>query len=563
MRLRRAGLLCSAALAAICTVWAAEPANPTENAAKTDASVDVRQLQELLLKQQQQIETLRKTLEEQQRMLEALTAKPAPAAAPVAQRATAPDRLVASGAPMLVPPSASAAPPSRLETPLPAPAPQPAAGGAPLQIQLGNITIMPVGFMDATLVWRNEDAGSSLGSNFGSVPFSNSVPGGKLSEFRFTPQNSRIGFRIDGNWKGWHFLGYNEFDFLSSATATSAGVTNGAFVPRLRLYWANLRKDKFEFQAGQSWSMLTPNRKQISALPGDLFYSQVIDVNYMAGLTWTRQPGFRFLYHPSEKVTMGLSFENPNQYGGGSAGGGQITAPSALAAALGNQIDNTSAGVLSTPNLAPDIIGKIAFDPNSHVHLEFAGLESTFKTVNPATLQTFTKAGGGGAFNANLELFKGFRVVTNNFWSDGGGRYLFGQAPDLILRADGSVSPVHSGGFVEGFEATVSPKLLLYGYWGGLYIGRNVTIDTNGKQVGYGFTGSASSQNRMINEVTFGINHTLWKDAKYGALNFMYQYEYLSRSPWYIAASPTTAHDHTLYMNIRYTLPGAPPPAEK
>jgi hypothetical protein len=340
-------------------------------------------------------------------------------------------------------------------------------------------------------------------------------------------------------------------------------VTNGAFVPRLRLFWVDVRKDKFEFLAGQSWSMLTPNRKGISALPGDLFYSQVIDVNYVIGLPWTRQPGVRFLYHPSNTVTMGLSLENPNQYGGGSGGGPQITPPAALTAMLGNQIDNTSGNVLSTPNLAPDIIAKIAFDPNSHVHFEFAGLESTFKTVNPTTLQTFTKAGGGGSFNANFELFKGFRLVTNNFYSDGGGRYLFGNAPDLILRPDGSVSPIHAAGFVEGFEAQVNPKLLLYGYWGNVYIGRNVTIDTNGKPVGYGFTGAANSQNRTVNEATFGINHTVWKDPRYGALNLMYQYEYLTRSPWYIAASPTTASDHTLYMNIRYTLPGAPPPAEK
>ena len=73
-------------------------------------------------------------------------------------------------------------------------------------------------------------------------------------------------------------------------------------------------KGKWEFLGGQSWSMLTPNRKGISALPGDLFYSQVMDVNYMAGLTWTRQPGMRVLYHPNDKVTLGVSFENPNQY---------------------------------------------------------------------------------------------------------------------------------------------------------------------------------------------------------------------------------------------------------
>ena len=154
---------------------------------------------------------------------------------------------------------------------------------------------------------------------------------GKLPavEFRFSPQNSRIGFRIDGNWKGLHFIDYNELDFLGTA-ADNIGVTNGAFVPRIRLYWVDARKGDWEFLAGQSWSMLTPNRKGISALPGDIFYSQVIDVNYMIGLTWTRQPGVRFVYHPSDKVTFGLSVENPNQYMGGYAGGGTIVLPGAL-----------------------------------------------------------------------------------------------------------------------------------------------------------------------------------------------------------------------------------------
>ena len=67
---------------------------------------------------------------------------------------------------------------------------------------------------------------------------------------RFSPQNSRIGFRIDGDWKGTHFIGYNEFDFLGSSGSNALTVTNGAFVPRLRLFWVDARKGKFEFLAG-------------------------------------------------------------------------------------------------------------------------------------------------------------------------------------------------------------------------------------------------------------------------------------------------------------------------
>ena len=208
----------------------------------------------------------------------------------------------------------------------------------PTFLRLGNICLVPIGFMDFTPFWRDKNAASSMGSNFGSIPYNN-YPNGNLSEFHFSQQNSRIGFRIDGNWKGTHFIGYNEFDFNGTSGATNLAVSNGAIVPRLRLYWVDARKDKWEFLAGQSWSMLVPNRNGISALPGDLFYSQVIDINYIAGLTWTRQPGLRVLYHPSKKVTLGFSAEQPDQYIGGSAGGSGITLPSALAGLASSQLD--------------------------------------------------------------------------------------------------------------------------------------------------------------------------------------------------------------------------------
>lgn len=555
MTWRRAGLLSTAALAAMCTVWAADPASGPANTAPTDTSSEVRQLKDLLLKQQQQIETLRKALEEQQKMIEAVESKTA--------GPTAPDRLIASGAPMLVPPSTTPMPEPQKKSALPLASTSKGTDN-PLQLQLGNISIMPVGFMDATAVWRDENAGSGIGTNFGNIPFSNAVPAGKLSETRFSIQNSRLGFRVDGNWKGWNFIGYNEFDFLGTSAANNIGITNGAFVPRIRLYWIDARKDKFEFLGGQTWSLLTPSRRGIGALPGDLFYSQAMDVNYIAGLTWTRQLEFRTVYHPSSQVAMGLALEAPNQYGGGYGGATSFTPPAALASMLGAQLDNGSAGFLSTPNAAPDVIGKIAFDPNSRAHIEVGGVLRTFRVVNPVTLNKYAQVGGGGQVNFNLGLTKGFRLISNNYWSDGGGRYLFGQAPDVILRADGSLSPVHSGGINAGFEWTVNPKLQLWAYYGGIYIGRNVAIDATGKPVGWGFTGSSNGQNRNIQEATFGLTHTAWKDPRYGALSFIYQYEYATRSPWFVAlGQPSNAHDNTVYFDIRYTLPGGPPAVEK
>jgi hypothetical protein len=567
---KKAVLVLSCAALALTTVQAADPpAPPADAPAATNSKVDaaeVARLRDLLTKQQEQIEMLRSALAEQKKMLEGVMETSG-----AAQHATPADRLVASTTPMLTPGTTAAAPPPRVPAPapLPAPAPQAAASGDnsyPLQVRIGNVGIMPVGFMDLTLSWKDKNAGGSLGSNFGSVPYNN-VATSKLSEFRFSPQNSRIGFRIDGDFKGAHFIGYNEFDFLGTSGGNNLSVTNGAFVPRIRLYWVDVRKGQWEFLAGQSWSMLTPNRKGISALPGDLFYSQVIDVNYVAGLTWTRQPGVRFLYHPSKTVTWGVSFENPEAYIGGSGGSGTVVLPTALAGLAATQLDNQTVQQ-ATPNVHPDIISKLAFDPNSHVHFEVAGIYRTFKVWNittgqPTSGQYSTKAAGGGSINGNFEIVKNFRLVTNNYWSDGGGRYIFGQAPDVVVRADGSLSPVHSGGFVEGFETT-HKNTLLYAYYGGIYIGRNVALDTNGSPVGYGYRGSANSQNRTVQEVTFGFNQTIWKDAKYGALNLMGQYQYLLRNPWFVAVnSPKGTHDNTIFMDVRYTLPGGPPPAEK
>ena len=243
------------------------PANPN-GAATTNASPELAKLKAQLDEQQKLIEQLRTALEAQQKILEQVTAS----------RRMMPNLgEVASTTPTL-PSAPTAAPPSPR-----VPAPAQAESAAPLQIQIGDTTIMPVGFMDATAVWRDKNAGSGIGSNFGSVPFNN-VTAGKLGEFRFSPQNSRLGFRVDGNWKGAHFIGYNEFDFLGTSGSNNLGVTNGAFVPRLRLFWIDVRKDQWEILGGQSWSMLTPNRKGISALPGDIFFSQVVDVNYMIGL---------------------------------------------------------------------------------------------------------------------------------------------------------------------------------------------------------------------------------------------------------------------------------------
>jgi hypothetical protein len=447
-------------------------------------------------------------------------------------------------------------------------APQGGEEVSPLQFRIGTATIQPVGFMDFTTVWRSHDGGSGIGTNFASIPYGN-VFQDNLSEFRFSMQNSRIGFRVDADVKGAHVIGYMESDYLGNNPG-NVGVSSNSNTLRSRLYWADVRKDKWEVLGGQTWSLITPGRRGISPLPGDLFYTQNIDVNYQIGLTWGRIPEARFVYHPNEKVAIAFALDSPEQYIGGSAGGSGITCPAALAVTICGTGGATSAEfnqggtTFNSPNRAPDIIGKVAFDPTSRIHVEAGGLERQFHDFNPATAMKFSKTGAGAFLNLNVEVLKGLRIVSNNFWSSGGGRYIFGQVPDLIVRNDGSLSPIRNGSTVTGLEFT-HKNTLLYAYYGGVYIFKNTAFDVNGTTpIGYGFTGSANGQNRNIQEITGGFSQTLWKDAKYGALNFMGQYSYVSRNPWFIAiGQPEDAHLSMIFLNLRYTLPGSAPSMKK
>ena len=407
------------------------------------ANPEIERLKAQLAAQQAQIDRLRKTLDEQMKVLDQAsqpkedqkkTEEASQPNVPSLGQVASTSAVIPSGdvAPVLHPGVAAALTPS-LQTP----------GGppeSPLQLHIGSATITPIGFMDMTAVFRSADGGSSIGTNFGSIPYNNVSTGlGKLSETRFSAQNSRIGARVDADVHGTHVLGYWESDFLGNQS-TNVAVTSNSITFRLRLYYVDLRNGKWELLGGQSWSMMTPGRKGISPLPADVFYSQDMDTNYQVGITWTRAPQFRVVYHASDVVSLGFALESPDQYGGGSGGAGSIALPSLLSTAYtNNQIDLGGAN-FTVPNLHPDVQAKLAFDPvvnGNLLHFEVGGVFSSFKTYNPLTSTSFTKQGGGGEANFNLELTKGFHAILNTFLSDGEGRYLFGEAPDLIITGHG------------------------------------------------------------------------------------------------------------------------------
>src|SRR5579883_926591 len=467
---------------------AADP-QPAAQPAKTTLDLEIEELRdqlqsqsELIKQQQERVKALEEQLKASSVGREALFSSPAATANPaaVAPASAAPASATVAAA------SPAAAPAAPQGTNVP---PE-----SPLQFLIGTAYVTPVGFMDFTGVYRNHGEGTGIGTNFAGLQYGN-VFQNNLSEARFSMQNSRIGFRVDAMVKGAHVIGYMEADFLGNNPGNVA-VSSNSNTLRSRLYWIDLRKGQWELLAGQTWSLITPGRAGISPLPSNIFYSQDMDVNYQAGLVWGRIPELRLVYHASPMASFAVALDSSEQYVGGSAGGPQITLPAGLANTTGYSLSagsaefNNGQTTVGAPNIAPDVIVKAAFDPK-RVHLEVGGVERQFKLYNPTTPATFSATGAGGFVNLSVLLFNGFRVLTNNYFSYGGGRYIFGQVPDFTIRPDGSPSPIHASSTVTGIEYT-KRNTLIFGYYGAIYVPADVITDTNGKPVGYGYLGSPS-----------------------------------------------------------------------
>ncbi len=438
---------------------------------------------------------------------------------------------------------------------------------SPLSVRVGGAEFTPGGWVDFENIFRSTNTGNAATTSFGAIPFSNTAAG-HLTEFKSTAQYSRLSMKITDKFGGNDVTGYIETDFNGNDAATVFQGTN-PHTMRLRLYWLDLKRGKWEFLGGQSWSWLTPNRTGLSPLPADLATTVNEDSNVNLGIHHTRAAQLRVAYHPNDHWALGVALENPDQFVGANA----VTFPAAFAGGVSNlngQLDNGNLGV---PNVSPDIIPKISYDTNfagRKFHAETAGLFTTAKvTVQPTgatTFTTHTAIGAGVEAAVNFDLFRKFRLLANGIYSDGAGRYLIATGPQAVVLPtasgkDVNVSMVHSGGGLVGFESQVTPRSLLAAYYGGFYFQRNFALDnTLGAKpntfVGFGGPNSSNTNNRALQEATLDWIQTLWKAPQYGALLLNTQFSYVTRSPWFVApGAPKNAHLGLSYVSLRYVLP--------
>jgi hypothetical protein len=549
----------------------AAPATPPSTAA---IESQLQQLQNSLQVQSEQLDKQRAAIAEQQKRMAELEAelKAAKSTSPAADAASVP-ATAAIVNPLISPPT----PPEAT----PPPKPRPSDEKAPLSFKIGAADFTPGGFLDMTGIFRTTNLGG-IGTSFGSIPYNNTLPQAALSEARFSTQNSRISLKVEAPVSdSTSVMAYTEADFLGYQPPNADQTSNSNSL-RMRLYFVNIKHGPWEFLAGQDWSLMTANRVGISPMPSDIFYTQNMDTNYQLGVIWARQPGFRVVYHATPWWTLAAALENPEQLAPSSVTLPGTAYTSQFDSGSGNTSSTTAVNNPNTPNLHPDIIVKSAFDwkiSDHAFHVEAAGLLRSFKIYTPAVTSGTTitapgygyhAVGGGGSINANLELFKGFHLVANSFYSSGGGRYIYGLGPDAIVTPNGTLSTVKADSGLAGFEYQADKHVMFYGYASGAYFGRDwgyLASSTTGAKcdglagytcIGFGYPGQAESANanRSLQEATFGIIPTLWSNPNYGKLQLITQYSYVLRAPWFVTTgAPKDAHNSMVYVDLRYTLP--------
>jgi hypothetical protein len=435
-----------------------------------------------------------------------------------------------------------ALPTASLAQTAPAPAQPPPS---PLTIRLGEADFRIGGFLDAAAVTRSTNTGNGLATAFGTIPFAN-TPQGHLHETRLSSQTSRVNLLVTTKFGAADVRSFLEIDFAGAGPANAFVTTNG-HTPRMRLAWGQYTRGKFDFTGGQTWTLLTPNRNGLSPASADVVTSQNLDLNLQLGMVWARQAQFRFVVHPTKTFAAGVSIENPQPFVNPA-----VVLPASFPA---TEVDNGTNPGAASPY--PDVIGKVAFDPQTgqtRQHFEAAVLVRGYRTYSPTSDQTFSATGTGFSFGAVIEPVRNLRLIGTTLISDGGGRYMIGQAPDFMVNPDASIGIIGSTSALGGIEWQARPATMVFGYFGTVRIDQRVA-DDGGRQIGYGVPGSTLA-NKSIEEATAGFNHAFFREPRYGALSLIAQYSYVTREPWSVpAGTPSTAHLHMVFVTARYTLP--------
>jgi hypothetical protein len=437
------------------------------------------------------------------------------------------------------------------------------------------ITLTPVGFFTLDALWRQRNETADIGSSFNAIPFDHTT-NGQLSEFRASARQSRIGLLAQGKLDQTMLSGYVEADFLS-AGVTSNSNESDSYTLRIRQFFGQAAfGNGFTIDAGQMWSLITPSKSGV--LPRTEYVPATVDAQFSVGYNWARQAGLRISQKVNDVVSIAAALEEPQMtYAARNA------PPDVVIGNAGGSLLNPTANY--STDFAPDVIGKIAFDPSGLGHFEVKAVGSAFRDrivdpdgTNGGTRTSRTYGGGIGAA-ALLTPMKLFDLGLNAMWGRGIGRYGTSQLPDVTVKSDGTIAPVEAVQALLTLEIHATLKLDVYGYSGVEYADRTADVNASGVGVGYGSpllsnagcdaeyaptgpyspgaAGGATPCNadtRSLYQGNLGFWYRFYRgDA--GTFQWGAQYSHTVRNTWVGAGYEPKATENMGFTAVRYYLP--------
>jgi hypothetical protein len=468
----------------------------------------------------------------------------------------------------------------------------------PDSLHFKGIELRPGGFLAAETADRQRGVGGDVNTPFSSIPFAGQTAG-VLSEFNAGGRQSRVSLLAEGKLSKSTIRGYYEADFLSAGTTSNDNQSN-SYTLRQRQVWAQAALNSgWTLTGGQMWSLATEYKHALDNLSEAI--PLTIDAQYNVGFTWERQYGFRVTKNIGRRLWVGGAVEEAQTL---NIGGHNLPTITYQQAGNSGGLYNSTANY--SFNYAPDLVAKIAYEPGFG-HYEVFGIGRFFRDrVFPngqlpsgaSALGAFTSkaAGGGVGSNARIPLFaKRVDLGAHILVGDGIGRYSSATLSDATAHPDGSLELLAGGSALGSLEWHATPRLDLYGYYGGEYVKRayypnglfvttpgptygqpilvgygapnNVvsgcyleTLPTNGLANGPSST-TCQADNRNIQEGTFGYWFRFYKGPR-GTFQQGIQYSYAERHTWQGVGDPLTglggspkAIDNMWFTSFRYYLP--------
>lgn len=443
----------------------------------------------------------------------------------------------------------------------------------PAKIRYKAIRFTPGGYIAEESVWRQHAIQADIASPYNSIPLAGSdlYP---ISEFRLSARQTRMNILAETAAGSAQLAAFLEFDLLGAGLTSNSNESN-SYMPRLRHAWVQSRwPNGWSLSTGQMWTLAESNRRGITSLAANAYTPDMIDAQYVVGFTWLRQPGVRVVRDIDGHAWIALSAE-----------GAQTALSARNVPASFLYCSPGTSTLTSTVNYsfdkAPDIVGKLAFEPGFG-HYEIKGLVRFFRgRVYPGAPGSAAGAyndntlGNGVGAAASWSFAKKLDLSVNGLAGHGVGRYGTSQLPDVTVRPDGTLAPLLGGQGLATVDYNATPRLKIYAYGGAEYAGRRSFLNGKGQGVGYGSplnnnggcdaemppassttpaTGTCNADTRSIYETTAGFWYRVYS-GEMGRVQYGLQYAWTERAAWMgLGGAPATSENIVL-SSVRYYLP--------